>query len=40
MAAKKIGPQRWQALTVAGPLDFVPFTAITDEAYTTYLNVT
>jgi DUF1680 family protein len=40
MAAKKIGPQRWQTSTMAGPLDFLPFTAIGDEAYTTYVNVT
>jgi uncharacterized protein len=39
MAAKKIGTQKWQTLTMAGPLDFLPFTAITDEAYTTYVNV-
>jgi hypothetical protein len=39
MAAKKGGPQRWQAATAAGPIDFLPFTAIADEPYTTYINV-
>jgi DUF1680 family protein len=39
LAAKKVGPQKWQAATAAGTLDFLPFTAIADEPYTTYLNV-
>jgi DUF1680 family protein len=30
----------WQANTAAGPLKLLPFTAIEDEAYTTYLSVT
>lgn len=39
LAAKKVGPQKWQAATATGPLDFLPFTAIADEPYTTYVNV-
>jgi uncharacterized protein len=38
LAAKKVGTQKWQATTATGALDFLPFTAIADEPYTTYLN--
>jgi DUF1680 family protein len=39
LAAKKIGAQSWQMETTNGPMKMVPFTAIKDEAYTTYLRV-
>jgi uncharacterized protein len=39
MAAKKVGPERWSAETAAGPLSLMPFTAIADEQYSTYVNV-
>jgi DUF1680 family protein len=37
--AKKVGPQKWQARTAAGSIDLLPFTAIGDESYTTYLKL-
>jgi DUF1680 family protein len=37
--AKKVGPQRWQATTATGTIDLLPFTAITDEPYSTYLRL-
>jgi uncharacterized protein len=39
LSAQKVGPQKWQAKTAAGSIDFLPFTAIGDEAYTTYLKL-
>jgi hypothetical protein len=33
------GQPAWQAETASGPLKLLPFTAITDERYTTYLTV-
>ena len=39
LAAKKIGMQRWQVQTAKGMLDFLPFTAIGDEIYSTYVRV-
>ncbi len=39
MAIRKSGPEVWQATTTAGPVTFLPFTAIQDEAYSTYLQV-
>ena len=37
--AKKVGPQKWQAKTAAGAINLLPFTVISDEAYTTYLKL-
>jgi DUF1680 family protein len=39
LAAKRAGTKSWLIQTAAGPLTFVPFTEITDQAYTTYLRV-
>jgi DUF1680 family protein len=39
LAARKIGPQKWQTATADGTLDFLPFTAIADQSYSTYLTV-
>lgn len=39
LAAKKVGPQKWQVATADGTLDFLPFTAIADQSYSTYLTV-
>jgi DUF1680 family protein len=39
LAAKKTGPQTWQANTAATPLTLLPFTAISDEQYSTYVRV-
>jgi DUF1680 family protein len=40
LAVKKVGPQEWEAQTSKGAMLLLPFTAITDEAYTTYRKVT
>ncbi len=40
LAAKKVGKQDWQVETAAGRLQMLPFTAISDEQYSTYLVVT
>jgi DUF1680 family protein len=40
LAAKPAGPKRWQVQTASGSLILIPFTEITDHAYTTYLRVT
>ena len=40
LAAKKTGEQKWQAESGAGPLDLIPFTAISDEPYSTYILTT
>ncbi|HEX8801609.1 MAG TPA: beta-L-arabinofuranosidase domain-containing protein [Terriglobales bacterium] len=39
LAATPAGPKRWQVQTATGPLTLVPFTEITDQAYTTYVRV-
>jgi hypothetical protein len=39
LAAHKIGPQKWQTETGDEPLTMLPFTAITDEHYSTYLQL-
>ncbi|HEX8896141.1 MAG TPA: hypothetical protein VF783_22665, partial [Terriglobales bacterium] len=39
LAAWRAGPKRWQVQTATGPLTLVPFTEITDQAYTTYVRV-
>ncbi len=40
LAAKKIGTQSWQVETADGVMKMLPFTAIKDQEYTTYLRVT
>ena len=37
LAARKIGAQSWHVETSAAPLTMLPFTAISDEQYSTYL---
>ena len=39
LAAQKTGTQTWQVETAAGVLKMLPFTAIGDEEYSTYLQV-
>jgi hypothetical protein len=39
LAAKKMSAQDWQVDTAAGPMKMLPFTAIGDEPYSTYLRV-
>jgi hypothetical protein len=39
LAAQKAGPQKWQVEAARGPLLFVPFTALGDEQYSTYIRV-
>lgn len=39
LAAEKVAGQRWQAETASQPLKLLPFTAISDEQYSTYLLV-
>jgi uncharacterized protein len=39
LSVKKVGPQKWQAITASGTIDLLPFTAIGDESYTTYLRL-
>ena len=39
LAAKPVGAQRWQVETASGPIIMLPFTAIEDEPYSTYLRV-
>jgi len=39
LAAQKIGTQTWQVETTSGLLKMLPFTAIADEQYSTYLRV-
>jgi DUF1680 family protein len=36
LAAKKTGQQKWAVETAAGPLNLLPFTAISEEQYSTY----
>ena len=40
LAANRIGAQSWQIETASGPVKMLPFTAIGDQEYTTYLRVT
>ena len=40
LAAKKTGEHKWQAETGTGRLDLLPFTAISDEPYSTYILTT
>jgi uncharacterized protein len=39
LAARSIAPHKWQAETASGALTLLPFTAISDEQYSTYLVV-
>src|SRR5258708_4457777 len=39
LAARRTGPQLWQVETAGGALKMLPFTAIADQQYSTYLNV-
>jgi uncharacterized protein len=39
LAVKRVGPQEWEAQTSKGTILLLPFTAITDEPYTTYLKL-
>jgi hypothetical protein len=39
LGAARLPKAGWQVSTANGPLKLLPFTAIEDEAYTTYLNV-
>jgi uncharacterized protein len=39
LAAKKTGPQSWQVETAGGAMKMLPFTAIGEEQYSTYLRV-
>jgi len=40
LSARKIAAQNWQAEISPGRLDLLPFTAISDQQYSTYLSVT
>ena len=40
LAVKKTDAQSWQVETADGPMKMLPFTAIGDEPYSTYLRVT
>ncbi|HEY6338615.1 MAG TPA: beta-L-arabinofuranosidase domain-containing protein [Candidatus Sulfotelmatobacter sp.] len=40
LAAKKTGPQCWEVATADGAIKMLPFTAIGEEQYSTYLRVT
>jgi hypothetical protein len=39
LAANKVGPRSWNVDAANGPIKMLPFTAIGDESYTTYLRV-
>jgi DUF1680 family protein len=39
LAAKQTGKQGWQAISADGPMKLLPYVAIDDEQYTTYLHV-
>jgi DUF1680 family protein len=39
LSARKTGSQKWQAASEGDPVTLLPFTAIGDEAYSTYLKV-
>ena len=40
LAAKRNGAQSWQVQTAGGALKMLPFTAIEDQEYATYLRIT
>jgi hypothetical protein len=40
LAVNKTDAQNWQVETADGPMKMLPFTAIGDEPYSTYLRVT
>ena len=40
LATKGTAPHQWQVETVAGPIALLPFTEISDQAYTTYVHAT
>ena len=40
LAAKKTGPQSWEVASTTGPVKMLPFTAIGEEQYSTYVRVT
>lgn len=40
LAAKRSGPQEWQVETAQGAIKMLPFTALEEQRYTTYLRVT
>ncbi len=40
LAAKQLGEKSWEAKTANGPLQLLPYVAIDDEQYSTYLRVT
>ena len=37
LAAKRVAPQSWQVETSSGAISMLPFTAIEDQQYSTYL---
>jgi len=39
LAARKTGRQQWQVDTAGGTIDMLPFIAIADQQYSTYLTV-
>lgn len=39
LSANKVGEQKWEVETATAPLSMLPFTAISDEQYSTYLVV-
>jgi hypothetical protein len=39
LAVKDAGAGKWQVATASGPMTMLPFTAIEDEQYSTYLQV-
>jgi hypothetical protein len=39
LAARRISEHEWQATSATGPLTLLPFTALGERPYTTYLNV-
>ena len=39
LGARKTGPQNWQVESATTPLTLLPFTAIGEEQYRTYLRV-
>ena len=39
LAAKRTGPQDWQVETASGPMKMLPFTGISEEAYSTYVRI-
>jgi DUF1680 family protein len=39
LSARRLGEQQWQATSAAGPVTLLPFTALGERPYTTYLNI-